>query len=62
MKVITFNDIIPFLPVRLSDFQNNPVEELWIGPQNKISKSDIELFKIQNDYRKMKVIYSNTSY
>lgn len=59
---ITSDDIIPYLPIKFSEFPNNPVEELWLGPKNKISKSDIELFIKQNGYRNMDVIYSDISY
>jgi hypothetical protein len=41
---ITSDDIIPYLPIKFSEFRNNPVEELWLGPKNKISISEIELF------------------
>ncbi|MFA9378346.1 MAG: DUF2971 domain-containing protein [Lachnotalea sp.] len=59
---ITSDDIIPYLPIKFSEFRNNPIEELWLGPKNKISKSDIELFIKQSGYENMNVIYSNISY
>ncbi len=59
---ITSDDMIPYLPIKFSEFLKCPVEELRLGPKTKISESDIKLFLMQNEYSNLKIIYSNISY
>lgn len=59
---ITMNDLITYLPINFAEFTNNPIKQLWIGPKNKISLSDINLFLSQNEYKEMNIIYSKVSY
>lgn len=59
---ITEDDIIPYCPIRFSEFQKNPVAELWTGPKNKIRESDMELFLKQNDYITTKSYHSHITY
>lgn len=60
--IITSNDLISYLPIKFSEFSLNPVEELWLGPKNRISKADIELFIKKNEYLNMRVSPSYISY
>ncbi len=62
MDNITSDDIIPFLPIKLSEFLNNPMEELRLGPKIKSLRAILNLFIMQYKYRNVEVIYSNISY
>lgn len=59
---VTANDLVPYFPIKFSEFNSCPVTELWIGPKSNISRKDAELFLRKNDYNQAKVMFSNVTY
>ena len=59
---ITMDDIKPYIPLFFSEFANNPVAELWLGPKSRISTIDIELFLAKFGYQDVSVKQSEISY
>ena len=58
----TDDDIIPFCPISFSEFSENPVIELWMGPKNRTREMDVKLYLKQNGYLSTKPYHSRITY
>ena len=58
----TGNDIVPFYPIEFRDSKNIAIFQMVLGPNNNISRSDIELFLKMSGYIKANFSYSKISY
>lgn len=59
---VTNNNLSPYIPVDFSEFGENGVKEIWIGPKNDAKKGDIELFLASHGLDNIDIYFSETSY
>ncbi len=59
---ISENNISPYFSLKLSEFGANVVKEIWIGPKSQISSQDLHLYLEQNNYKDVKLLFSQTSF
>ena len=58
----TENDLIPFVPLKFSDFSECPISEVWIGPKSRVRESDIKLLLRKHEYENIEVKFSGITY
>lgn len=59
---ISEDNISPYVPIDFGDFEDMPVQEIWLGPKSKISTYDLKLYLTSKGYDSIKIIRSRISY
>lgn len=59
---ITNDDIIPFCNLKLCNFKENIIKQIWFGPKNRIREKDMELYLMQNQYEGIEIKFSQIAY
>ena len=60
--VASENDFITYCPLLFSEFCENPVKEIWIGPKNIARKADVQFLIDTLDYGTCRIYFSKISY
>ena len=60
----TENDLVSFCPISFNDteFSENPIKEIWLGPKNRIVEDDINAFLQIHKYDGVTVHHSDITY
>lgn len=58
----TEDDLIPYCKIGLNELNAIPIKSIWLGPKNKIRRSDMDLFLKKHDYSETEIISSKITY